>query len=94
MRDLLLLSNTPTHTTLTFACPCFPDLLLSVALILASQTTGGAIGSLFAPAKVIVGASTVEGAIEGQVLKRAIGYGLLILSILGILVLILSLSIV
>ena len=36
---------------------------LSVALILASQTTGGAIGSLFAPAKVIVGSSTVEGAI-------------------------------
>jgi lactate permease len=65
---------------------------LSVALILASQTAGGAIGSLFAPAKVIVGASTVEGAIEGQVLKRAFGYGLLILTILGIVVFILSLT--
>ncbi|HET6447241.1 MAG TPA: L-lactate permease, partial [candidate division Zixibacteria bacterium] len=33
---------------------------LATALILASQTAGGAIGSLFAPAKVIVGCSTVE----------------------------------
>jgi lactate permease len=64
---------------------------LSVALILASQTTGGAIGSLFAPAKVLVGASTVEGASDGQVLKRATKNGLLILAILGIVIFILSL---
>jgi lactate permease len=57
---------------------------LSVALILASQTTGGAIGSLFAPAKVVVGSSTVAGASEGKVLKKATIYGLLMLFALGV----------
>ncbi len=57
---------------------------LSVALILAAQTAGGAIGSLFAPAKVIVGCSTVEGAEDGIVLKRAVLYGLAIIVTLGL----------
>lgn len=56
---------------------------LSVAFILAAQTAGGAIGSLFAPAKVIVGCSTVEGAQDSQVLKKATAYGLSIVAILG-----------
>ncbi len=57
---------------------------LSVPLILAAQTAGGAIGSLFAPAKVIVGASTVEGADNGQVLKLAMLYGLGIVLVIGL----------
>ena len=61
-------------------------LTLSVSLILAAQTTGGAIGSLFAPAKVIVGCSTVGGADEGQVLKIASLAGLTIILVIGILV--------
>lgn len=56
----------------------------SVTLILATQTAGGAIGSLFAPAKVIVGSSTVDGAEDGQVLKRATIYGLAIIVVLGL----------
>ncbi len=59
---------------------------LSVPLILAAQTAGGAIGGLFAPAKVIVGVSTVPGSDEGHVLKLATGYGLAITLIVGLLV--------
>ena len=52
-------------------------------IILAAQTTGGAIGSLFAPAKVIVGCSTVNlGGQEGEVLRDAILYGLAILGLI------------
>ncbi len=65
-------------------------LALSIPLILAAQTTGGAIGSLFAPAKVIVGCSTVEDADEGHVLKVASIAGLLIVLIIGLLTLALS----
>jgi lactate permease len=65
-------------------------LSLGVALILAAQTAGGAIGSLFAPAKVIVGASTVEGAEDSKVLGRAVAYGLGIVAILGIITLLLA----
>jgi lactate permease len=63
----------------------------SVALILATQTAGGAIGSLFAPAKVIVGCSTVAGAQDSQVLKRATIYGLAIIAVLGLVALALRL---
>jgi lactate permease len=62
----------------------------SVAIILAAQTAGGAIGSAFAPAKVIVGSSTVPGASEGNVLRYASLSGLVILIVLGILALVLS----
>jgi lactate permease len=59
---------------------------LSIPLILAAQTAGGAIGGLFAPAKVIVGVSTVPGADDGQVLKLATAYGLAIILGVGLLV--------
>ena len=61
-------------------------LSLSVPLILAAQTSGGAIGSLFAPAKVIVGCSTVEDADEGRVLRDASAVGLSIVLVIGLLV--------
>jgi lactate permease len=57
---------------------------LAVAIILATQTAGGAIGSLFAPAKVIVGCSTVEGAEDSKVLRRAVAYGLAIVTLIGL----------
>jgi lactate permease len=60
---------------------------LSIPIILAAQTAGGAIGSMFAPAKVIVGCSTVPGASDGQVLKKVTLYGLAITALIGIFVL-------
>jgi lactate permease len=59
-------------------------LQLSVPIILAGQTTGGALGGLFAPAKVIVGCSTVEGANDSHVLKLATAYGLGLTLIIGL----------
>ena len=54
-----------------------------VALILAAQTAGAAIGSVVAPTKVVVGASTAgKGGEEGGIVGRLLGYvGLLILAI-------------
>jgi lactate permease len=57
---------------------------VTVAVILAAQTAGGAIGSMFAPAKVVVGVSTVEGAEESSVLGQVTLYGVIMLAILGI----------
>jgi lactate permease len=57
---------------------------ISTTVILATQTAGGAVGSLFAPAKVIVGCSTVEDAKDSQVLTRAIGYGLAIIALIAV----------
>lgn len=57
---------------------------LSTTWILAAQTAGGAIGSAFAPAKVIVGSSTVEGAEDGRVLKLTAVYGLAIIAVIGL----------
>lgn len=52
---------------------------VSPLIILAAQTAGGAVGSLFAPAKVIVGCSTVGlGGQEGPVLHAAMRYGLVL----------------
>jgi lactate permease len=49
----------------------------NAALILAAQAAGGALGSIFAPAKVIVGCSTVGlGGKEGHVIGRMIVLGL------------------
>jgi lactate permease len=61
-------------------------LSISVALILAAQTAGGAMGSMFAPAKLIVGCSTagLEGQ-EGKVLKKALAPGLIIAGVVGVL---------
>jgi len=61
---------------------------LAVPIILAGQTAGGALGGLFAPAKVIIGCSTVEGADEGHVLKLATAYGLGLTLVVGLVVLI------
>jgi len=69
----------------------FGDLQQSVAgligvsplVILAAQTAGGAIGSAFAPAKVIVGCSTVD-AEEGAALQSVMRYGLGIVSVLAL----------
>jgi len=49
---------------------------LSVPLILAAQTAGASLGSVLAPAKVIVGCSTVGLAgEEGSVMRKLLGYG-------------------
>jgi lactate permease len=63
---------------------------VSVPLVLAAQTAGGAIGSFFAPAKVVVGCSTVEGTDDARVLRAITGYGLLIVGIIGVLTWILA----
>lgn len=54
------------------------------AWILAAQNVGGAVGSAFAPAKVVVGASTVglAGA-EGRILRRTMGAGMAIVAAAG-----------
>ncbi len=65
---------------------------LDVTLILAAQSAGGAIGSIFAPAKVIVGCSTVGLAgKEGSVLGKVIKYGIMIIVCIAILATLLSL---
>ena len=49
---------------------------LSIPLILGAQSAGGALGSVLAPAKVIVGCSTVGLAgQEGSVMRKLLGYG-------------------
>lgn len=51
---------------------------LLVPLVLAAQTAGASVGSVLAPAKVIVGCSTVGLAgEEGGVMRKIIGYGLI-----------------
>jgi lactate permease len=58
---------------------------LNVFIILAAQTAGAAIGSTFAPAKVIVGASTVGlGGEEGPVLKKVMSYGLVLVGVVSL----------
>jgi lactate permease len=58
---------------------------LNVPVILAAQTAGGAMGSVFAPAKVIVGASTVGlGGQEGPVLKKVMAYGLILVAVVSL----------
>jgi lactate permease len=59
---------------------------LSVTLILAGQTAGGALGSVLAPAKVIVGCSTVGlGGEEGKVIGRMLLYGLIPIAVVALL---------
>jgi len=55
---------------------------MSPLLALAAQTAGGAIGSMFAPAKVIVGCAPVE-AEEGATMRKVMAYGALILAVLA-----------
>jgi len=58
---------------------------LSSAIIVAAQTTGGSLGSMVAPAKIIVGCSTVglQGR-DGDVLRKTVPYGLVIGILMGI----------
>jgi len=68
------------------------DLLgLSVPLILASQTAGGAIGSMMAPAKIILASATVglENE-EGMVISKILIYGLALILLVGIITFLLS----
>jgi lactate permease len=59
---------------------------ISVAVILGAQTTGGSIGSMLAPAKIIVGCSTVGlSGKEGPVLAATLKYGLVITAVIGVL---------
>lgn len=58
---------------------------ISALVVLGAQTTGGALGSMLAPAKVIVGCSTAGLAgQEGQVMKKTLPYGLLIAGFIGL----------
>ncbi len=57
---------------------------INALLILGAQNVGGAIGSVCAPAKVVVGCSTTGLAgREGEILRANLMYGLLIVAVLG-----------
>ncbi len=59
-------------------------LQISALVILGAQTTGGSLGSMLAPAKVIVGCSTAGLAgQEGQVLKKTLLPGLFVAGVIG-----------
>ena len=63
------------------------DLLrLSVPVILAAQTSGGALASVLAPAKIVVGTGTA-GLVgqEGAVLRRLLPYGVVLLGMVSLL---------
>ena len=63
---------------------------LSVPVILAAQASGGSLASVLAPAKVIVGCSTVGLAgKEGLVIRGMLGYGLILIGFIAIVTLIL-----
>jgi len=58
---------------------------ISIFIILGAQTTGGSLGSMLAPSKVIVGCSTAGLAgREGEVLKKTLLPGLLIAVWIGV----------
>jgi lactate permease len=60
-------------------------LSLNPVVILAAQTTGGAVGGAFAPAKIMLVCSTVGlSGQEGKVLKPVLVYGVLILAVVGV----------
>lgn len=60
-------------------------------LLCAAQTAGGSLGSMLAPAKIVVGCTTVDQVgQEGQVLKQTIPWGLGIGLLLGLLTLALA----
>lgn len=60
-------------------------------LLVAAQTAGGSLGSMLAPAKIIVGCSTVnQGGQEGRVLRQTVPLGLAIGLAVGLLTFILS----
>jgi lactate permease len=63
---------------------------LSVAVVLATQTASASIASMLAPAKIIVGSSTVGmSGQEGLVLRNLLVYGGLLLALIAVIALIL-----
>jgi lactate permease len=57
----------------------------SLPLVLAAQTAGGAVGSIFAPTKIVVGASTAGLAgQEGLILRRLLLYCVPFIAVLGL----------
>jgi len=64
---------------------------LDPRVMIAAQTTGGSLGSMIAPAKLIVGCSTVglKGR-DGEVLRVTLPYGLLIGLAMGVVALVIS----
>ncbi|MBN1317091.1 MAG: L-lactate permease, partial [Anaerolineales bacterium] len=82
-------SNTNSNVVFTVLQKNAAELVgASVLVVLAAQTTGGSLGSMIAPAKLIVGCSTagLEGK-EGQVLRITLTYGLLLTAVIGVLAL-------
>lgn len=75
-------SNTNSNVVFTTLQMRTAELLgYSLAIILAAQTSGAALGSVMAPTKIVVGASTagMEGR-EGDVMRKMLAYtGLLVL---------------
>jgi len=64
---------------------------LSTALILAAQTTGGSLGSIMAPAKVILGCSTVGlSGKEGKVIGKLMLYSVILILFAGMITFIIS----
>ncbi len=64
---------------------------LRVPLVLGAQTTGGSLGSVLSPAKVLVGCSTTgQGGKEGLVLRRLLPVGLVPILLAGLLALLLG----
>lgn len=60
-------------------------------VLVAAQTTGGALGSMLAPAKIIVGCSTVGlKSRDGDVLRRTVPFGLAVGILIGLVALVLS----
>jgi len=67
---------------------------LNIPLILAAQTAGGALGSVLAPAKVIVGCSTVGlGGQEGKVMQKMLLMGLIPVAVVAVLAMLIQLFI-
>lgn len=58
---------------------------INPALLMATQTTGGSLGSMIAPAKIIIGCSTV-GLLgkEGEIIRKTLFYGLLLSLLIGL----------
>jgi lactate permease len=85
-------SNTNSNVVFVLLQKQTAELLkLSVPIILAAQTTGGSIGGMLAPARIIVGCSTAGlSGQEGQVLRKTILFGVLITIVIGVLTLLLT----
>lgn len=81
-------SNTNSNVVFTPLQKSTAELLrVSVLLILAAQTTGGSLGSMLAPAKIIVGCSTTGlSGKEGDVMRITVPYGIAIALVIGLLV--------